>query len=166
MSDKREKEVNIQDSNSESSSDGESAPPASNTTTYVADNSTVDSLVAKIYYYLSVESDQDDEEVNSSPTPPDAPPEPSDEQDGNAEDEVVGDIDDKISKIEGLENLVVNSPSWFLHVKPHLTKEELKELWERTPWGIKWFWDENGDDDEDEYGNQERGRYIIQAPFF
>ncbi|XP_050360844.1 uncharacterized protein LOC126780413 isoform X2 [Nymphalis io] len=52
------------------------------------------------------------------------------------------DIDYKISKIEGLESMVVNSPSWYDRVKPHLTVLEREELWERAPWAAKFFWND------------------------
>ncbi|XP_047544318.1 uncharacterized protein LOC125076265 [Vanessa atalanta] len=149
MSDESKEEVSMQpDSSSESASEDESAP-ADALTRYYYDTAIAESL-AENMYNLAVESDQDDDyddlDPSSSSRPP---PQPFVFENYAENDSEESDIDTKISKIAGLEHLVVNSPLWYAHVKPHLTELERLQLWNDTPWTEKFYWDDSDDADTD-----------------
>ncbi|XP_047544317.1 uncharacterized protein LOC125076264 [Vanessa atalanta] len=150
MSDESKQEVSMQpDSSSESSSEDESAPPADTLSKYYYDKAIAESL-AENMYNLAVESDQDDDYEDLIPSPSSRPPrQPFMLNDYPEDDFDESDIDHKISKIAGLEHLVVNSPLWYAHVKPHLTVPEREKLWNRTPWKEKFYWDDSDDADAD-----------------
>ncbi|XP_026499810.2 uncharacterized protein LOC113403464 [Vanessa tameamea] len=148
-SDESKQEVSMQpDSSSESSSEDESAPP--DDTQYYYDKAIAESL-AENMYNLSVESDDDDDYDDLNPSPSSRPPkQPFVFENYSEDDSEESDIYNKISKIAGLEHLVVNSPLWYAHVKPHLTELEREELWNRTPWAVKFYWDDSDDADADD----------------
>ncbi|XP_046977261.1 uncharacterized protein LOC124543197 [Vanessa cardui] len=150
MGDESKQEVSMQpDSSSESASEDESSPPADTLSKYYYDKAIAESL-AENMYNLSVESEQDDDDDDLNPSPSSRPPPQPFVFDNYAEDDSdESDIDHKISKITGLEHLVVNSPLWYAHVKPHLTVPEREKLWNRTPWKEKFYWDDSDDTDAD-----------------
>ncbi|XP_026499839.2 uncharacterized protein LOC113403481 [Vanessa tameamea] len=137
------------DSSSESASEDESAPIADAVTQCYYDNAIAESL-AENMYNLAVESDQDDDYDDLNPSSSSRPPPLPFVFDNYAEDDSEeSDIDNKISKIAGLDHLVVNSALWYEHVKPHLTEPEREQLWNRTPWKEKFYWDDSDDTDTD-----------------
>ncbi|XP_047544320.1 uncharacterized protein LOC125076266 [Vanessa atalanta] len=150
MSDESKQEVSMQpDSSSESTSEDESAPTADALPQYYYDKAIAESL-AENMYNLAVESDQDDDYDDLDPSSSSRPPPQPFVFNNYAEDDSEeSDIDNKISKIAGLEHLVVNSPLWYAHVKPHLTKLERLQLWNNTPWKEKFYWDDSDDADDD-----------------
>ncbi|XP_046977583.1 uncharacterized protein LOC124543410 [Vanessa cardui] len=153
MRDESKQEVSMQpDSSSESSSEDESAPPADTLSKYYYDKAIAESL-AENMYNLSVESEQDDDDDDLNPSPSSRPPkQPFVFQNYSEDDSEESDIYNKISKIAGVEHLVVNSPLWYAHVRPHLTDLEREELWNRTPWAVKFYWDDPDDADADDEG--------------
>ncbi|XP_047544328.1 uncharacterized protein LOC125076270 [Vanessa atalanta] len=149
MSDENKQEVIQPDSSSESASEDESAPTADALPQYHYDKAIAESL-AENMYNLAVESDQDDDDEDLNPSPSSRPPKQPFVFDNYAEDDFEEfDIDTKISKIAGLEHLVVNSPLWYARVKPYLTVPEREILWNRTPWKEKMYWDWDDSEDSD-----------------
>nr|XP_026499668.1 ribosome biogenesis protein erb1-like [Vanessa tameamea] len=152
MSDESKQEVSMQpDSSSESASEDESAPTSDALNQNYYDKVIAESL-AENMYNLIVESDQDDDDDDLNPSPSSQPPNQPFVFDNYAEDDFEeSDIDHKISKIAGLEHLIVNSPLWYARVKPYLTLPEREKLWNRTPWKEKmyWNWDDSEDSDAD-----------------
>nr|XP_026500606.1 uncharacterized protein LOC113404073 [Vanessa tameamea] len=143
-------EISMQpDSSSESASEDESAPTADALNQYYYDNDTAESLADNMYN-LAVESDQDDDYDDLNPSSSSQPPPLPFVFDNYAEDESEeSDIDNNINEIAGLDHLVVNSPLWYAHVKPHLTEPEREKLWNKTPWKEKIYCDDSDDADID-----------------
>ncbi|XP_050360846.1 uncharacterized protein LOC126780414 [Nymphalis io] len=153
MSGESELEISVYpEPHGESPPEEGSAQPTDDMSKYAYDQVIADSL-AENMYNLSVESDLDDDDGDFSPYASSrGPPLPFVLSDYLGIDAEESDIDYKISKIEGLEHMVVNSPLWYIHVRPHLTFLERQELWDRTPWAVKFYWDDSdnaGADDDD-----------------
>ncbi|XP_046977595.1 uncharacterized protein LOC124543421 isoform X1 [Vanessa cardui] len=150
MSGESKQEVSMQpDSSSESSSDDESAPTVDAITRYYYDNDIAESL-AENMYHLSVESDQDDDDDDSNlsgscHTPP-QPFELNDDSDDDTEDSdtedniIIQDVGDNHNLFQ-----VVDSPLWYAQIRQFLTEREREDLWRKTPWVLKWFWDDSED---------------------
>ncbi|XP_064076443.1 uncharacterized protein LOC135194652 [Vanessa tameamea] len=101
---------------------------------------------------LSVDSDPDDDDDDSlssslsdschtSPQPFDSSDDTEDDsEDSETEDNII------IQEIEDNDNLVVDNPLWYAQIRHFLTEREREDLWKKTPWVLKWFWDDSDDD--------------------
>ncbi|XP_050360851.1 uncharacterized protein LOC126780418 isoform X2 [Nymphalis io] len=147
MNDESQEEVGMQqESSGEASSTDELAPLTDNTSRYYE---VMTELLSENMYNLSVESDLEDDDWDLNPYASSrGPPIPFVINDYLGDDVEEIDIDYKISKIEDLEQMTVNSPRWYALVRSHLTEEEREELWKRTPWAIKFYWDDSDDADD------------------
>ncbi|XP_047544330.1 uncharacterized protein LOC125076271 [Vanessa atalanta] len=149
MSDESIQEVSMQpDSGSELSSDDES--------TQIAD------AIMRYYYYndigenmnnLSVDSDpddDDDESISSSLSDScQTSPQPFDSSDDTEDDSEDSESENNVIiqeiGVENNDNLVVDNPLWYAQIRHFLTEREREDLWKKTPWVLKWFWDDSDD---------------------
>ncbi|XP_050360840.1 uncharacterized protein LOC126780409 [Nymphalis io] len=153
MSNEYQEEVRMQQhSSSEASSNDRSAPTTDNTNRYYYKKVIAESL-EKNMFNLSLGLDLDDDDCDLSPYASSrGPPLPFvfNNYLDNEDDSEESGIDYKISKIGGLDHVAMNSPHWYALVRPHLTLLEREELWDRTPWAVKFYWGESDDTDAED----------------
>ncbi|XP_050360842.1 nucleolin-like [Nymphalis io] len=147
---KSQQEVNIEpESSSESSSEDESIPPMDSMHKYYYDKATAGSLVQNMCN-LSVESEDDDDD-DLTPTPArKSPPHPFESEDYSEDsDSDNSEIEKNEQETESADDLVFNNPTWYEQIRQYLAERVRDDLWEKTQWIDKCYWDDSDDADAD-----------------